>query len=112
MFEQLTRQLTKLQLQQKSESGLASIEHSLRLLTPLCYLLILARTHLKDFSESGNAASLPSFLLMFTRLPLRSDADLGLDEASSFVGKWIKVILQLGVGDTNCKSFGEQRVNR
>lgn len=97
MFEQLSRQLTKLQLQQKPESGLVSIEHSLRLLTPLCYLLILARTHLKDFSESGDAASILPFLLMFTHLPRRADANLlGLDEASSIVTKWIDVILQLG----------------
>ena len=97
MFELLTKKLTEFQLNDHRTPGLERIEPSLRLLTPICLLLLTSRSQLKEFAEHANAAQISDFCLMFTRLPRRSDADLmGLDEARTVINNWITAILNLG----------------
>lgn len=95
LFEQLTIRISEQQLKDQPEPGIKRIEHSLRLLTPLAFMLLLARTQLKEFATRADSSALHKFCLLFTRLPQRSDAEsVGLENASGFVKNWIEAFLQ------------------
>ena len=98
VLEQISKQVGNLQLTTVSQPGQMNIEKSLHFLLPCSFLLILARFEIKEFVKNADSDTIRSFCLLFTRLPLRADANLmGLATASSFVKQFIDDIQSLDI---------------
>lgn len=86
--------ISALQVGVQEKSATSRIAQSLRMLTPLVFLLITARSQLEEFAARAGASFLKAFCEMFTRLPRRSDAEIaGMENASTNVKHWIDTIL-------------------